>query len=247
MRSNRQFALTTEGAVFYNHVKLVMKDVSVAVSQLNMVKEKKRNTLRLAVSSCISEKFFLPSYERFLKEHGEAQLIFTECTSQNAFHQLESEAVDAVIAIDCTGDDGPFRETLLTAPMQIYVPVCEWAGKQQLRVKLKEGAPVVFCDDSPRLKKQIVSRLDIPEGSVAGRLASPASLTALLQRWPAIAIAPGFVELDVENYCREAAAPALFGALVFCWREKESSSRIIEEFLSCLIAQMGVTKGANTE
>lgn len=46
VRSNRHFSLTTEGEVFYNYIKLVFKDVNVALSQLDHVKNKKKNILK---------------------------------------------------------------------------------------------------------------------------------------------------------------------------------------------------------
>jgi len=75
VRSNRHFSLTTEGEVFYNYIKLVFKDVNVALSQLDHVKNKKKNILKLAVCSCMSERVILPAYREFSRKHPDARSL----------------------------------------------------------------------------------------------------------------------------------------------------------------------------
>lgn len=119
VRSNRHFSLTTEGEVFYNYIKLVFKDVNVALSQLDHVKNKKKNILKLAICSCMSERVILPAYTVFSRKYPDARIIVTECTSRNALHLLESDGVEAAILIDAKDSNYAHRKTLLSAPSQI--------------------------------------------------------------------------------------------------------------------------------
>lgn len=235
LRSNRQFSLTTEGEVFYNYIKLVMKDVNVAVSQLNKAKNKRENTLKLAVAACMSERVVFPAYMAFSKRYPEARLRVTECTSHNAMHLLESDAVDTALLLDMKDDVSLHRQTMLTAPIQIYYHEgfghCSFAER---RSRLKNDVLVFLCDDSPKTREQIITRLDIPEENIMGKISNVPTLTALLRCENTAVILPGFLTIDAPGCTVENAAPSLIGAFSLHWRKKHVLSELGTLFLDFL-------------
>jgi DNA-binding transcriptional LysR family regulator len=235
IRSRRGFTLTSEGEVFYNHVKLVMKDVRIAVKQLEQTREKKQKTLRIAVCTFLAKDFFLPAYDAFLDENPGASLIFTECTSQNAKSQLDSESVDAALVIDTPNNAHIENRTdLLTSPVMICVP----SGLPHDRVKLlsaiKNGLPVFFCDDSPSLKKEIAARLDLPNDSIFAKVCSADNARYILKKGKSVGFVPGFCDFQATGCNLINAAPALDACFSLYWHENDLLREFIQSFLAFL-------------
>ena len=181
------------------------------------------------------ERLFLPAYDAFLDENPGASLIFTECTSQNAKSQLDSESVDAALVIDTPNNAHIENRTdLLTSPVMICVP----SGLPHDRVKLlsaiKNGLPVFFCDDSPSLKKEIAARLDLPNDSIFAKVCSADNARYILKKGKSVGFVPGFCDFQATGCNLINAAPALDACFSLYWHENDLLREFIQSFLAFL-------------
>ena len=235
VRSNRHFSLTTEGEVFYNYIKLVFKDVNVALSQLDRVKNKKKNILKLAVCSCMSERVILPAYTVFSRKYPDARIIVTECTSRNALHLLESDGVEAAILIDAKDSNYAHRKTLLSAPSQIiFSNYFSKYNLKNLRSRLRNDMPVFLYDDSATVQEAIVKGLDIPEDNIMGRISNLKTLERLLESEKAAAVVPGFLKMNLPECKRDTAASSVICELNLYWRKNHDLSELCSQFAAFL-------------
>jgi DNA-binding transcriptional LysR family regulator len=123
IRNKKNAELTAEGRVFFNHIEIIMNDVSKAITKVTELKNLNSGTIRIGLSPITGVSVLTFLLAKFRTLYPSLNLILIEEGSLSLQKHLEENKLDlAFILLD---DKSPF-EMLDTLPL----------GKQELQIAL---------------------------------------------------------------------------------------------------------------
>lgn len=238
VRSGRQFALTMEGAVFYNHVKLVMQDVNIAIRELDSLAQTRQQSLKIAVDAFIYD-YFISAYSTFMHDYTHAKLYVHECSASSALSLLSTESVDAALVLDVyTFDNKNDDSCIALSPLSILCPSDEHIDLQYIRKWIEENNSISIGNYSPALKKLILSWLNISETNILFEFNNMHTTIQTLKCLPLISILPEICLKPIDGYIKIPAPSQLCAGIFFRHIDTKAKNWLCNSLKEYLVSTM---------
>ena len=98
-RSQKQLALTPEGAVFLNRVELALRNIQDAVLEVNDYKQLQKGTIKIGVPPMMGAYLFPRIFSSFQRRYSHLDIFMHEEASMSIREQLERDELDFGIII----------------------------------------------------------------------------------------------------------------------------------------------------
>ncbi len=118
-RSQKQLALTPEGAVFLNRIELALRNIQDAVLEVNDYKQLQKGTIKIGIPPMIGAYLFPKIFSSFQRQYSHLDIYLHEEGSMSIREQLERDELDFGIII-LSGN----AQNLQTLPMSQNRIVC---------------------------------------------------------------------------------------------------------------------------
>ncbi|WP_288312828.1 LysR family transcriptional regulator, partial [uncultured Selenomonas sp.] len=98
-RSQKQLALTPEGAVFLNRIELALRNIQDAVLEVNDYKQLQKGTIKIGIPPMMGAYLFPKIFSSFQKKYSHLDIYLHEEGSMSIREQLERDELDFGIII----------------------------------------------------------------------------------------------------------------------------------------------------
>ena len=98
-RSQKQLALTPEGAVFLNRVELALRNIQDAVLEVNDYKQLQKGTIKIGVPPMMGAYLFPRIFSSFQRRYSHLDIFMHEEASMSIREQLERDELDFGVII----------------------------------------------------------------------------------------------------------------------------------------------------
>ena len=98
-RSQKQLALTPEGAVFLNRIELALRNIQDAVLEVNDYKQLQKGTIKIGIPPMMGAYLFPKIFSSFQKKYSHLDIYLHEEGSMSIREQLERDELDFGIVI----------------------------------------------------------------------------------------------------------------------------------------------------
>lgn len=147
-RSQKQFALTTEGRVFLERTEEILVKVQDAVLEMSDYRELRRGSLRLGVPPMIGSCLFPHFFAGFRQLYPQLELHVTEEGSLSLRSLLEAEALDLGIVITSKVSDRLAVQPITTGEILVCVsPQHRLAGLDTVEFSQLSEEPFILLKE----------------------------------------------------------------------------------------------------
>ncbi len=159
-RSQKQLALTPEGAVFLNRVELALRNIQDAVLEVNDYKQLQKGTIKIGIPPMIGAYLFPKIFSSFQRRYPHLDVYLHEEGSMSIREQLERDELDFGIVI-LAGN----TQNLQTLPMSTNRIVCcvpedsPLAQKKELSLQDVADHNVIMLKEGSFIRQTILNRM----------------------------------------------------------------------------------------
>lgn len=151
IRNKKNAELTAEGRVFFNHIEIIMDDVSKAITKVSELKSLNSGVIRIGLSPVTGVSVLSFLLAKFKTLYPSLNLIFTEEGSTNIQKQLEENKIDLGLIIANKNID--MLETIELGKQELVACLPSYhilKGKEDLPLlSLRNESFITFKEDCP--------------------------------------------------------------------------------------------------
>ena len=233
-RSQKQLALTPEGAVFLNRVELALRNIQDAVLEVNDYKQLQKGTIKIGVPPMMGAYLFPRIFSSFQRRYSHLDIFMHEEASMSIREQLERDELDFGILI-LSGASSRLQ-LLPMSKNQIVCCVPEsspLAKKKAISMDDVADTKIVMLKEGSFLRQTILSRMK-DEGitpnivlesnqvvTIKGLVASGVGISFLLDM--VLEDAPGVKAIPLEV--------SLFVDVGLAWKKDRYISKAAQSFI----------------
>lgn len=159
-RSQKQLALTPEGAVFLNRIELALRNIQDAVLEVNDYKQLQKGTIKIGIPSMIGAYLFPKIFSSFQRKYSHLDIYLYEEGSMAIREQLERDELDFGIVI--ITDASPNLQLLPMSNNQLLVcvpPSSELTAKQSVSISDLEHSDLIMLKEGSYLRHLVFQKL----------------------------------------------------------------------------------------
>jgi DNA-binding transcriptional LysR family regulator len=159
-RSQKQLALTPEGAVFLNRIDLALRNIQDAVLEVNDYKQLQKGTIKIGIPSMIGAYLFPKIFSSFQKKYSHLDVYLYEEGSMAIREQLERDELDFGIVI--ISDASPSLQLLPMTSSQIVAcvpPDDPLAQKDSFSIQDAKTADIIMLKEGSFLRHLVLQKL----------------------------------------------------------------------------------------
>jgi len=93
-RSSKGVSLTPEGDILFNHIRNAFDEFSLGEHILEKLKNKEMGTINLGVSTTIGKSYFLPKFQKFIKEYPYFRIKIINKPTFDTIKLVQEEKLD---------------------------------------------------------------------------------------------------------------------------------------------------------
>ena len=233
-RSQKQLALTPEGAVFLNRIELALRNIQDAVLEVNDYKQLQKGTIKIGIPPMMGAYLFPKIFSSFQKKYSHLDIYLHEEGSMSIREQLERDELDFGIIIISGASHNLQLLPMTTSQIVACVPEnSPLAAKDRLTKEDIAAANVIMLKEGSFLRQTILGKLKEPSitpnivlessqvVSIKGLVASGVGISFLLDM--VLEDAPGVKAIPLEV--------PLFVDVGLAWKKDRYISKAAQSFI----------------
>ena len=233
-RSQKQLALTPEGAVFLNRIELALRNIQDAVLEVNEYKQLQKGSIKIGIPPMMGAYLFPRIFSSFQKKYSHLDIYLHEEGSMSIREQLERDELDFGIIIISGASNHLELLPMVTSQIVACVPENSPLAKKPFLTKediaksnvimLKEGS---FLRQTilGKLKDQNIAPNIVLESNqvvtIKGLVASGVGISFLLDM--VLEDAPGITAIPLEE--------PIFVDVGLAWKKDRYISKAAQSFM----------------
>ena len=159
-RSQKQLALTPEGAVFLNRIELALRNIQDAVLEVNDYKQLQKGTIKIGIPPMMGAYLFPKIFSSFQKKYSHLDIYLHEEGSMSIREQLERDELDFGIIIISGASHNLQLLPMTTSQIVACVPEnSPLAAKDRLTKEDIAAANVIMLKEGSNLRQTILDKL----------------------------------------------------------------------------------------
>ena len=233
-RSQKQLALTPEGAVFLNRIELALRNIQDAVLEVNDYKQLQKGTIKIGIPPMMGAYLFPKIFSSFQKKYSHLDIYLHEEGSMSIREQLERDELDFGIIIISGASHNLQLLPMTTSQIVACVPEnSPLAAKDRLTKEDIAAANVIMLKEGSFLRQTILGKLKeqsitpniVLESNqvvtIKGLVASGVGISFLLDM--VLEDAPGVKTIPLEE--------PLFVDVGLAWKKDRYISKAAQSFI----------------
>ena len=159
-RSQKQLALTPEGAVFLNRIELALRNIQDAVLEVNDYKQLQKGTIKIGIPSMIGAYLFPKIFSSFQKQYSHLDIYLYEEGSMAIREQLERDELDFGIVIISNAAQSLQLLPMSTSQIAACVPENHpLAAKKSIGIQDLTDADLIMLKEGSFLRHLVLDQL----------------------------------------------------------------------------------------
>ncbi len=159
-RSQKQLALTPEGAVFLNRIELALRNIQDAVLEVNDYKQLQKGTIKIGIPSMIGAYLFPKIFSSFQKQYSHLDIYLYEEGSMAIREQLERDELDFGIVIISNAAQSLQLLPMSTSQIAACVPENHpLAAKKSIGIQDLTDADLIMLKEGSFLRHLVLDKL----------------------------------------------------------------------------------------
>jgi len=233
-RSQKQLALTPEGAVFLNRIELALRNIQDAILEVNDYKQLQKGTIKIGIPSMIGAYLFPRIFSSFQRRYSHLDIYLYEEGSMAIREQLERDELDFGIVI--LSNASPNLQLLPMSKNQIVACVPEHhplAAKKSVGIEDMDGTDLIMLKEGSFLRQLILQKLKAANISPNIVLESNQieTIKGLVSSGVGIAYLLDFIVKDASGIKALPLADPLFVDVGLAWKKDRYISKAAQSFI----------------
>ena len=237
-RSQKQLALTPEGAVFLNRIELALRNIQDAVLEVNDYKQLQKGTIKIGIPPMMGAYLFPKIFSSFQKKYSHLDIYLHEEGSMSIREQLERDELDFGIIIISGASHNLQLLPMTTSQIVACVPEnSPLAAKDRLTKEDIATANVIMLKEGSFLRQTILGKLK--EQSITPNIVLESNQVVTIKGLVASGVGISFLlDMVLEDAPGVKAIPLeepLFVDVGLAWKKDRYISKAAQSFIDfCL-------------
>ena len=233
-RSQKQLALTPEGAVFLNRIELALRNIQDAVLEVNDYKQLQKGTIKIGIPPMMGAYLFPKIFSSFQKKYSHLDIYLHEEGSMSIREQLERDELDFGIIIISGASHNLQHLPMTTSQIVACVPEnSPLAAKDRLTKEDIAAANVIMLKEGSFLRQTILGKLK--EQSITPNIVLEANQVVSIKGLVASGVGISFLlDMVLEDAPGVKAIPLevpLFVDVGLAWKKDRYISKAAQSFI----------------
>ena len=233
-RSQKQLALTPEGAVFLNRIELALRNIQDAVLEVNDYKQLQKGTIKIGIPPMMGAYLFPKIFSSFQKKYSHLDIYLHEEGSMSIREQLERDELDFGIIIISGASHNLQLLPMTTSQIVACVPEnSPLAAKDRLTKEDIAAANVIMLKEGSFLRQTILGKLK--EQSITPNIVLESNQVVTIKGLVASGVGISFLlDMVLEDAPGVKATPlevALFVDAGLVWKKDRYISKAAQSFI----------------
>ena len=233
-RSQKQLALTPEGAVFLNRIELALRNIQDAVLEVNDYKQLQKGTIKIGIPPMMGAYLFPKIFSSFQKKYSHLDIYLHEEGSMSIREQLERDELDFGIIIISGASHNLQLLPMTTSQIVACVPAgSPLADKERLTKDDIATANVIMLKEGSFLRQTILGKLK--EQSITPNLVLESNQVVTIKGLVASGVGISFLlDMVLEDAPGVKAIPLeepLFVDVGLAWKKDRYISKAAQSFI----------------
>ena len=233
-RSQKQLALTPEGAVFLNRIELALRNIQDAVLEVNDYKQLQKGTIKIGIPPMMGAYLFPKIFSSFQKKYSHLDIYLHEEGSMSIREQLERDELDFGIIIISGAAHNLQLLPMTTSQIVACVPEnSPLAAKDRLTKEDIAAANVIMLKEGSFLRQTILGKLK--EQSITPNIVLESNQVVTIKGLVASGVGISFLlDMVLEDAPGVKAIPLevpLFVDVGLAWKKDRYISKAAQSFI----------------
>ena len=233
-RSQKQLALTPEGAVFLNRIELALRNIQDAVLEVNDYKQLQKGTIKIGIPPMMGAYLFPKIFSSFQKKYSHLDIYLHEEGSMSIREQLERDELDFGIIIISGASHNLQLLPMTTSQIVACVPAgSPLANKERLTKDDIATANVIMLKEGSFLRQTILGKLK--EQSITPNIVLESNQVVTIKGLVASGVGISFLlDMVLEDAPGVKAIPLeepLFVDVGLAWKKDRYISKAAQSFI----------------
>lgn len=233
-RSQKQLALTPEGAVFLNRIELALRNIQDAVLEVNDYKQLQKGTIKIGIPPMMGAYLFPKIFSSFQKKYSHLNIYLHEEGSMSIREQLERDELDFGIIIISGASHNLQLLPMTTSQIVACVPAgSPLANKERLTKDDIATANVIMLKEGSFLRQTILGKLK--EQSITPNIVLESNQVVTIKGLVASGVGISFLlDMVLEDAPGVKAIPLeepLFVDVGLAWKKDRYISKAAQSFI----------------
>lgn len=233
-RSQKQLALTPEGAVFLNRIELALRNIQDAVLEVNDYKQLQKGTIKIGIPPMMGAYLFPKIFSSFQKKYSHLDIYLHEEGSMSIREQLERDELDFGIIIISGASHNLQLLPMTTSQIVACVPEnSPLAAKDCLTKEDIAAANVIMLKEGSFLRQTILGKLK--EQSITPNIVLESNQVVTIKGLVASGVGISFLlDMVLEDAPGVKAIPLevpLFVDVGLAWKKDRYISKAAQSFI----------------
>ena len=233
-RSQKQLALTPEGAVFLNRIELALRNIQDAVLEVNDYKQLQKGTIKIGIPPMMGAYLFPKIFSSFQKKYSHLDIYLHEEGSMSIREQLERDELDFGIIIISGASHNLQLLPMTTSQIVACVPEnSPLAAKERLTKEDIAAANVIMLKEGSFLRQTILGKLK--EQSITPNIVLESNQVVTIKGLVASGVGISFLlDMVLEDAPGVKAIPLevpLFVDVGLAWKKDRYISKAAQSFI----------------
>ena len=159
-RSQKQLALTPEGAVFLNRIELALRNIQDAVLEVNDYKQLQKGTIKIGIPYMSGDYLFPKIFSSFQEQYSHLDIYLYEEGSMAIREQLERDELDFGIVIISNAAQSLQLLPMSTSQIAACVPENHpLAAKKSIGIQDLTDADLIMLKEGSFLRHLVLDKL----------------------------------------------------------------------------------------
>lgn len=233
-RSQKQLALTPEGAVFLNRIELALRNIQDAVLEVNDYKQLQKGTIKIGIPPMMGAYLFPKIFSSFQKKYSHLDIYLHEEGSMSIREQLERDELDFGIIIISGASHNLQLLPITTSQIVACVPEkSPLAAKKSLTKEDIATSNVIMLKEGSFLRQTILGKLK--EQSITPNIVLESNQVVTIKGLVASGVGISFLlDMVLEDAPGVKAIPLsepLFVDVGLAWKKDRYISKAAQSFI----------------
>ena len=233
-RSQKQLALTPEGAVFLNRIELALRNIQDAVLEVNDYKQLQKGTIKIGIPPMMGAYLFPKIFSSFQKKYSHLDIYLHEEGSMSIREQLERDELDFGIIIISGASHNLQLLPMTTSQIVACVPESSALAKKACLTKEDFAASnVIMLKEGSFLRQTILGRLK--EDNIAPNIVLESNQVVTIKGLVASGVGISFLlDMVLEDAPGVKAIPLadpIFVDVGLAWKKDRYISKAAQSFI----------------
>lgn len=233
-RSQKQLALTPEGAVFLNRIELALRNIQDAILEVNDYKQLQKGTIKIGIPPMMGAYLFPKIFSSFQKKYSHLDIYLHEEGSMSIREQLERDELDFGIIIISGASHNLQLLPMTTSQIVACVPAgSPLADKERLTKDDIATANVIMLKEGSFLRQTILGKLK--EQSITPNIVLESNQVVTIKGLVASGVGISFLlDMVLEDAPGVKAIPLeepLFVDVGLAWKKDRYISKAAQSFI----------------